>query len=271
MLNKRKLLLFICLGLCADMPAFAEDVMLSEETDSELTKEAPLSANISLVNNYLYRGISQTGGKPAVQGGIDYVHSSHFYVGLWGSSISWLGDQYIDTQHKAGATSAGIELDTYFGYKNKLTKSLIYDVGFLRYNFPGNYPAGATRADTNEVFGSLNYKWLTAKYSYSLGNTFGNAQTTGTNYFEVLGNYNIESIGVVLGAHYGKQTYKGSGAMLNGDSLSYSDYKLSMTKELVNKFELALAYSKTNATAAYTVLGNDLGKSAVIASITRVF
>jgi uncharacterized protein (TIGR02001 family) len=276
MLSKHKLLIVFCLGLFAGLPALAEEVMLSQEVDPELTDDSPFSANVSLVNNYLYRGISQTGGKPAIQGGVDYVHASHFYAGVWGSSISWLGDQFVDTQNlpagqKAGATSAGLELDAYFGYKNKLGKDFTYDLGFLRYNFPGSYAVGATRADTNEVYASANYKWLTAKYSYSLGNAFGNAQTSGTNYFELLANYHVEPLGVVLGAHYGKQTFKGAGAILNGNSLTYNDYKLSITKQLEEEFELSLAYSKTDATAAYTVLGKNLGKGAVIASITRVF
>lgn len=273
MLSKHNLLIVSCLGLLAGFPAFAEEVMLSEEVQPELSDESPFSANITLVNNYLYRGISQTGGKPAIQGGVDFVHASHFYAGVWGSSISWLGDQYVDTKGLAGATSAGMELDTYFGYKNKLGEDLAYDVGFLRYNFPGNYAAGATRADTNEVFAAANYKWFAAKYSYSLGNTFGNAQTTGTNYFELRGDYHVEPLGIALGAHYGKQTYQGTGATLNGNSLSYSDYKLSITKELEEEFELSLAYSKTNATAAYfsPILGQNLGRGALTVSLTRVF
>src|SRR5665811_1233785 len=70
-----------------------------------------VTANVALVSNYLYRGISQTGGKPAIQGGFDYAHASGFYAGAWGSSISWIGDARI-------ASSAGLELDTYLGFKN---------------------------------------------------------------------------------------------------------------------------------------------------------
>ena len=64
---------------------------------------APLfTANVALVTNYLYRGISQTGGKPAIQGGFDYAHSSGFYAGVWGSNISWIGD--LVPTGTAGAT-----------------------------------------------------------------------------------------------------------------------------------------------------------------------
>jgi uncharacterized protein (TIGR02001 family) len=39
-----------------------------------------VTANVGLVTNYLYRGISQTGAKPAIQGGFDYAHASGFYA-----------------------------------------------------------------------------------------------------------------------------------------------------------------------------------------------
>jgi len=89
-------------------------------------------ANVALVSNYLYRGISQTGAEPAIQGGFDYAHSSGFYAGVWGSSISWIGDGGL-------AANAGLELDTYLGFKNSFATDFSYDVGFLRYNYPGQY------------------------------------------------------------------------------------------------------------------------------------
>ena len=269
MLLKNKLLA-CCLSLVAAFPAFAEEVRLTDEVTSALTEESPFSSNINLVSNYLYRGISLTGGKPAIQGGSDYERAG-FYGGFWGSNISKPGDLFAGSNGAEGASNASLELDAYLGFKKKLANDFSYDVGFLRYNYPGTYPVSATREDTNEVYGAAGYKWITAKYSYSLGNTFGHANTTGTNYLELNAVYPIESLGLALGAHYGKQTFVGAGAIINGNSLTYSDYKLSATKELDEEFEFSLAYSKTNATAAYTVLGQNLGKGAVIATITRVF
>ncbi len=269
MLLKNKLFV-LCLGFIFAAPAFAEQVRLSDEVTSALNEESPFTSNINLTNNYLLRGISLTGGKPAIQGGSDYERAG-FYVGVWGSSISVLASTYQDTKGAAGATNGALELDTYIGYKKKLENDFSYDVGFLRYNYPGNYAAGATSANTNEVYGAAGYKWITAKYSYSLGNTFGYANTTGTNYMELNAVYPIEPIDMALGAHYGKQTFVGTGAILNGNSLTYSDYRLSVTKELDEEFEFSLAYSKTNATAAYTILGQNLGRGAVVGTLTRVF
>lgn len=274
----QKLLVAGLVALIA-MPGYAEVMPIpsggaggvDNQVEQVEEEESPFSANVSLVSNYLYRGLSQTGGKPAIQGGFDYEHSSGFYVGVWGSNTSFFSDLYKETAGALGASSSSLELDTYLGFKNSLPNDVFYDVGFLRYNYPGTYAPPAIKADTNEVYGSIGYKWVSVKYSYSLGDTFGNPNTRGTNYAEINANYPFEQAGVTLGAHYGKQSYRGAGAIdANGNSLSYSDYKLSVTKEL-GDFELALAYSGTNATPAYTVLGKKLGKGAAIVSLSRSF
>ena len=56
------------------------------------------TANVSLTSNYVFRGISQSSGGPAIQGGFDYSHASGFYLGTWASNVSWLKDfQGYDT------------------------------------------------------------------------------------------------------------------------------------------------------------------------------
>src|SRR5512135_2291383 len=138
-MQKTKLLVAV-LGTLIALPALADGAAPS-----------PVSANVSLTTNYLYRGISQTGAKPAVQGGFDYAHPSGFYAGVWGSSISWLSDAGV-------ASNAALELDTYFGLRNSFATDFSYDVGYLRYNYPGKYAAGATKADTDEIYGLIGYK-----------------------------------------------------------------------------------------------------------------
>ena len=67
------------------LPAFAEDAPKPPEPP-----KAPytLSANVFLVSDYLFRGITQTWGKPAIQGGFDFVHDSGIYLGTWASNVS---------------------------------------------------------------------------------------------------------------------------------------------------------------------------------------
>ncbi|HTN93663.1 MAG TPA: TorF family putative porin [Gallionella sp.] len=230
----------------------------------------PVTGNVALVTDYLYRGISQTGGKPAIQGGFDYAHPSGFYIGAWGSNISWLP-----------ASSASLELDTYLGFKNSFASDFNYDVGFLRYNYPGYYVPGATKGDTNEIYGLIGWKWVTLKYSYSLGDTFGIAADKGSSYVDLSASYTLEGSGVILGAHYGKQTFKAkdsSNLVTSGyasDGADYSDYNVSVAKDF-SGFVVGLKYSDTNAKKDgwYTITQadgstTDTGKSTVVLSVTH--
>jgi uncharacterized protein (TIGR02001 family) len=77
-----------------------------------------LSANVSVATDYVWRGDTQTDGAPAVQGGLDLVHSSGFYVGNWNSNVD-----------------GGIEMDAYAGFSNSLG-ILGYDAGAIGYFYP---------------------------------------------------------------------------------------------------------------------------------------
>ena len=67
------------------------------------------SANIGLFSDYLFRGISQTSGGAAIQGGFDYSYDAgpvNLYAGTWASNISWLEDSGSYTQ-------SNLEVDFY--------------------------------------------------------------------------------------------------------------------------------------------------------------
>ena len=105
--------------------------------------ESSLSFNVGAVNEYRYRGISQSRFDPALQGGADYADKSGFYLGVWGSSIKWIKD--------AGGDS-NMEVDIYGGYKFTVG-DIGYDVGFLRYEYSGNKLTPS--ANTNELYGAV--------------------------------------------------------------------------------------------------------------------
>lgn len=106
------------LSLCAvSAPAFAQD----EEED---TAEIEISGNVALVSDYRFRGVSFSDGDPALQGGIDIAHSSGFYVGTWGSTIS------------GGSPYGELELDVYAGYGGEVADGVSFDVGLLYYIYP---------------------------------------------------------------------------------------------------------------------------------------
>ena len=253
-------LLVAALASAFALPVLAEDA------------PSPFSSNVALTTNYLYRGISQSGAGPAIQGGFDYAGASGLYAGAWGSSISWLGDMGIAKD--SGIANAGLELDTYAGYK-AAAGDVAYDVGFLRYNYPGTYGANVpTKADTNEVYGALTYSIVTAKLSYALGDLFGISEAKGSTYIDLSAAYPIADSGVTLGLHYGKQTYKGKTAddlKTAGTDPTYADYNVSVAKDF-GGYVYSLMYSKTNAASGgwYTnPQGKDTGKGVVVLTLKR--
>src|SRR3990170_7375763 len=81
----------------ASAPAFAQD---EEEAAPAIT----ISGNVALTTDYRFRGVSLSAGDIALQGGIDVVHESGFYVGTWASSI------------QGGTPYGEVELDLYCGW-----------------------------------------------------------------------------------------------------------------------------------------------------------
>lgn len=259
-------------------------IAMAEDAATPATPASPFTANVGVVSDYVWRGISQTSHNPAIQGGFDYAHSSGFYAGLWGSNVSWI----VDTGTTTGGTgSAGLELDTYFGFKNSFAEDFNYDVGFIRYNYPGSYTpaAGFAKADTDEIYGALGYKWITAKYSYGLGKFLTVPGAKGTNYFDLTATYPIADSGFTVSAHVGKQTYKGTTAASYAANVSglpgtgtptYTDYKLGVTKDF-GGYVFGLAYTSTNASSYYTnsnaggAFGKKLGKGTAALSLTHSF
>lgn len=206
--------------------------------DAAPTPEHSFTGNVTLASEYLYRGIAQTRGKPAIQGGFDYAHKSGLYAGLWASSITWIGDA-------VPGASAGIEVDLYGGYKGAITDDFGYDVGVLTYNYPGTgKPTGNAKPDTVEVYGALSWKWLTLKYSQTTGSLFGwtkpnGDKTSGSGYLELNAAYDLGN-GWGINGHIGHQKVKGL------SDASYSDYKVGVTKD-VGFGVVGVAYSGTNA------------------------
>lgn len=264
-MNKKFLALAVGAALASPLVAVAADAPASPHT---------FTGNVTLASEYLYRGIAQTRGKPALQGGFDYAHSSGLYAGIWGSNISWIGDA------TAGA-SASLEVDIYGGYKGAITDDLGFDVGVLTYNYPGSgKPSGNAKPDTTEIYGALSWKWLTVKYSRSTGSLFGWTQpdgdkTKGSGYLELNAAYDMGD-GWGISGHVGHQKVKGF------SNASYSDYKVGVTKDL-GFGTVGLAYSDTNAKAncaagdAYCFVnagsGNtyDAGKGRVLLTFGKTF
>jgi uncharacterized protein (TIGR02001 family) len=251
MRNLTKTLLFAGVltvpALVVSTPVFAEDAPAA----------SPISANVTLASEYVYRGISQTREKLALQGGFDYAHSSGLYIGTWGSNISWITDV------ESTATS-NLELDVYAGYKGS-AGDIGYDVGVLHYDYPGSYPAGFVSANTDELYVAGSYKMFTLKYSHAISNLFGYSDSKGSNYIEASANFEVMS-GLTLGLHAGHQKIK------NYSDYSYTDYKVSLTKDFGGGLGVTGAYMDTTANDdLYTVKDTKIADGRFVLSVSKAF
>jgi uncharacterized protein (TIGR02001 family) len=223
------------------------------------------TGNVRLFSQYVFRGIQQTNNKPALQGGFDTSHKSGFYAGTWASNISWLNDGNPDV-------SASLEWDFYGGFKFPLPADFVVDLGVLYYWYPGTYPENYTKPNTTELYAALTWKWLTGKYSYSVDNTFGFADSKGSDYWEINASYDIvEKVNDTIGkinvfAHYGQQKFK------NSSFYDYSDWKVGALTEIMG-VTVGIYGTGTDAeTLAYTNrFGKDTGKSQFVAYVQKTF
>ena len=237
------------------------------------TPDWTVTANVLLGSEYIFRGISQTGGKPTIQGGFDVAHSGGFYAGTWASNISWLED--------FGAyTRSSMEWDFYGGFKQNFGSSdWFWDVGTLYYYYPGSKNPGIVSADTWELYGAIGWKWASVKVSYSLDDYFGlrpNGQKTdGTLYIDLSATYPVGETGWALIGHYGYLDVKHD---LSGDlELSYSDWKLGASYTIpdgvLKGLELGAYYTGNNAKSLpYTDLTNyDTSKDRGVFYVKKTF
>jgi uncharacterized protein (TIGR02001 family) len=215
---------------------------------AQATPSYSLSGNLGITSNYIFRGITQTGGKPAVQGGFDFAHESGLYAGTWLSNVSWLED--------FGAyTHSSLEWDFYAGFKRNIGDTdFYYDLSTIYYYYPGTKNPGATSADTWEIAAALGWKFLGVKYSYALTNYFGakpiGQDTDGTWYLDFFANYPIEKTGFAVFGDYGILKVKNDGNQISATEASYSNWKIGASYTVqsgpVKDLEIGAFYSDTN-------------------------
>jgi len=197
-----------------------------------------------------------------------------------------------------GCPSSSLEIDVYLGFKRGFAGGdWNYDFGYLRYNYPGNYPGmyaawGVVKPNTDELYAALGYKWLTAKISYALGDTFGFDDASGSYYAELNAAVPLGGSGFTLGAHVGYQKFKGgmggvaagtyAAAGFDNGAWSYYDWKIGLNKEIAGlNWGLALKGTDTDGQrvgadgVTYNIwqnpYGNNLGDSQVVLSVQKTF
>ena len=190
------------------------------------------SANASVTNNYIWRGLTQTMNNSAVQGGIDFVSDSGFYAGTWVSNVKYESSDAYSYEH-----------DMYAGYGFSAGE-VSMDVGYLYYNYDS-----AAGYDFGEVYFNVGFGGLGLGLSL-LANAepdegpdedfgFGSAYYVSADYgFEV-----GDGVGIGLHVGYHDGDFVDS---FNGVDGGYADYNVS-----ISKGGFSFMVSDTNATGDF--------------------
>ena len=114
---------------------------------------AEISGNFALTNDYIWRGMSQTGEDFAYSGGVDVsAENNGSYIGVWGSKVDFGADD--DTN---------MEVDVYFGYSDESARGVSFDVGYISYSYPGS-----SELNFEEIYFGFGYKLLGLNFAQGL-------------------------------------------------------------------------------------------------------
>ena len=186
----------------------------------------PVTGNVAVTSDYMFRGLTQTWGRPAIQGGADYTNPNGFAAGFWGSSIS-------ERSYPGGA----MELDLYASYGQAINSDWSWRVGVYGYVYPGANldQAGlpSRSLNTAEANAALSWKQFTLKYNRTLTDYFGvdseqgyTGDSKGTSYLQLDASFPLaEAWSLALHAGHTHYTTALATPLANGArSPSYSDF-----------------------------------------------
>jgi uncharacterized protein (TIGR02001 family) len=244
----QKTLLVTLLATAFATPAIAQTPAPAEAAAADASPHT-LTGNVGLFSSYRFRGIDQTYGKPALQGGFDYSHSSGVYLGNWNSNVN----------SGAGYPEGNLEMDFYGGYKHAFGDFGL-DVGGLYYYYPGSKASplsglnakntGATSSgtvDNFELYIAGSWKFISLKYSYALTDYFSLPDSKGASYLDLSANYDLGD-GWGINGHVG-HLFSSDFKYVNpngSDSITYTDWKLGVTKDF-SGWVVGASYIGTNA------------------------
>jgi len=257
--------------------------------DAAPASDFTASYNVGLFSQYIFRGLTQTNNKPALQGGFDVNHKSGLYIGGWASNVSWLRDN-ASIGTALYNTGGSLEIDLYGGFKTELGKTgLGIDLGALQYYYPGAHVNTNPKANTTELYGALSYGWLQAKLSgvvskdaWGFGKKYGNpgytrnGDETGAYYAELNANIPLADTGITALLHIGRQEFKDARYQAGGPDASYTDWKVGLTKGFdggvnVGAFYTDTNISKANAADNWTYAGRNIGDSTGTVFVQKTF
>jgi uncharacterized protein (TIGR02001 family) len=141
-------------------------------------------------------------------------------------------------------------------------------VGYLRYQYQGNTLQKATKfsnANTDEIYGALTAGPVTAKYSYSTSDLFGNINSKGSTYLDLSATFDLGD-GYSLVPHAGRQVVK------NNIDGNYTDVSMTLNKDLGDGLVANATAISTNAHKSFYTYNNYFqGKNIVVLGLKYSF
>ncbi|MBL4851685.1 MAG: hypothetical protein JKY90_05320 [Gammaproteobacteria bacterium] len=203
------------------------------------------SANAGVASDYLFRGISQTGGEAAVSGGVDWDSGAGFYVGVWGSNVGG------GTTGSAGEN----EIDYYVGYAGE-AGALSYDIGLVALT----YTREDFFQDYEELVIGLGYGQFSFTYIQAFNVVF-NGDEQDAPYFSL--GYDLP-INDTLSASF----VIGNWDINNNDD--YTHFDASLVKSFDDTWEASIGFS-TNDNARSSALGSNSDEVTFVVSVGASF
>ena len=242
---------------------FSGAALAEEQEQKGIFDLENFSATFTLTTDYVFRGISQTDSKPAVQGSMDYSHPVGIYLGIWGSNVN------------SGISDGGVELDFYVGYARELFTNFNADVSVLYYYYPSggddpepDYWEGALKLDYTFASLPLSPKvGATYYYSPDFFGEDGNAHYV-SGFLELALPYEF-----TLSGELGYQDVEGDKTTGDNqgedgeDGFDYYNWRIGLSRDLLG-FSLSLNYHDTDEA---NFLGEDIADERVVFTISRSF
>lgn len=215
--------------------------------------QAEISANVALVTDYRFRGISQSNKNPALQGGFDYAFENGIYVGTWGSTVDF--DSAVDF-------NGSLELDYYGGWSTDLNENSSIDLGYIYYSYPGDDEG--LDGDYSEIY--VNYGWrdltLGAAYSWDYYGSSGD-------FLYLKADYDWSfAEDWTLSLHAGYNDFD-EDVFLSSDKGHYMDYSVGVSWSVVG-VDLGLSWVGTNLDKE-DVFGTKWGNDTAVFSLSKSF
>ncbi len=209
-----------------------------------------VSATVSLVSDYDFRGVTQTLNDWTPQIGLTWTADNGMYYGLWGSDVDFQGPCSGDLSC-AGYDRPSTEVDVFMGYSGEAVVG--YDFGVIYYAYPN-----AGTINSPEVYAGITKGPLGLKVWYSW-------DWAGSGKYEV---YTEANLTVPMGEDFtflGHAGYSKFDATLGEDD--YYDWSLGFGYSVSN-FDLSFKWVDGSDKKLGTAVPKNLGRFVFAASTT---